>query len=46
MRSVDINTLTFDTGSFELRPDQYPQLEAIANAIRQVDRRPTPTRCS
>jgi OOP family OmpA-OmpF porin len=36
MRSVDINTLTFDTGAFELRPDQYPQLEAIANAIRQV----------
>jgi outer membrane protein OmpA-like peptidoglycan-associated protein len=36
MRSVDINTLTFDTGSFELRPDQYSQLEAIANAIKQV----------
>ncbi len=36
MRSVDINTLTFDSGSFELRPDQYRQLEAIANAIRQV----------
>jgi OmpA-OmpF porin, OOP family len=36
MRSVDINTLTFDTGSFELRPEQYPQLEAIANAIKQV----------
>ena len=36
MRSVDINTLTFDTGSFELRPDQYGQLKAIANAIKQV----------
>lgn len=36
MRSVDINTLTFETGSFELRPDQYGQLEAIANAIKQV----------
>ena len=36
MRSVDINTLTFDTGSFVLRPQQYGQLEAIANAIRQV----------
>jgi outer membrane protein OmpA-like peptidoglycan-associated protein len=36
MRSVDINTLTFDSGSFELRPDQFGQLEAIANAIRQV----------
>jgi OOP family OmpA-OmpF porin len=36
MRSVDINTLTFDSGSFELRPDQYGQLEAIANAVRQV----------
>ena len=36
MRSVDINTLTFDTGSFELRSDQYGQLEAIANAIKQV----------
>ncbi len=46
MRSVDINTLTFDTGSFELRQDQYGQLEAIANAIRQVTDRPTPTRCS
>jgi outer membrane protein OmpA-like peptidoglycan-associated protein len=28
--------ITFDSGSFELRPDQYGQLEAIANAIRQV----------
>ena len=36
MRSVDINTLTFDSGSFELRPDQYGQLAAIAGAIRQV----------
>ena len=36
MRSVDINTLTFDSGSFELRPDQYGQLGAIANAIKQV----------
>ncbi len=36
MRSVDINTITFDSGSFELRQDQYGQLEAIANAIRQV----------
>jgi outer membrane protein OmpA-like peptidoglycan-associated protein len=36
MRSIDINTLTFDTGSFTLRPDQYGQLEAIANAIKQV----------
>jgi outer membrane protein OmpA-like peptidoglycan-associated protein len=36
MRSIDINTLTFDTGAFELRPDQYPQLQAIADAIKQV----------
>ena len=36
MRRVDVDTITFDSGSWELRPDQTGALEVIANAIRQV----------
>ena len=39
MRRVDIDTITFDTGSWEVRPDQAPGLEVIANAIEQAIRR-------
>ncbi len=41
MRRVDIDTITFDTGSWEVRPDQAPSLEIIAAAIRQaIERNP------
>ena len=36
MRRVDINTITFDTGSSEVTPDQAKNLEAIAAAIMRV----------
>ncbi len=36
MRSVDINTINFDTGSFEVTPDQASRLSAIARALVQA----------
>ena len=36
MRRVDINTITFDTGSSEVTPEQARNLEAIAAAITRV----------
>jgi outer membrane protein OmpA-like peptidoglycan-associated protein len=36
MRSVDLDTITFATGSWEISPDQYPQLQALAEAILKV----------
>ncbi len=39
MRRVDIDTITFDTGSWDVRPDQAPSLEIIAKAIGQVIQR-------
>jgi OmpA-OmpF porin, OOP family len=36
MPRIDINTVTFATGSWEVTPDQYPALEAIAQAILAV----------
>jgi outer membrane protein OmpA-like peptidoglycan-associated protein len=36
MRRVDINTITFDTGSSEVTPDQARNLEAVAAAITRV----------
>jgi outer membrane protein OmpA-like peptidoglycan-associated protein len=32
-RSVDVDTIVFDTGSWEIRPDQGRRLEAIARAL-------------
>jgi outer membrane protein OmpA-like peptidoglycan-associated protein len=41
MRRVDINTINFETGSWEVSPDQAPALQAIAEAImRMVARNP------
>jgi outer membrane protein OmpA-like peptidoglycan-associated protein len=41
MRRIDIDSITFDSGSWEVTPEQYPRLEAIADAIRRViERRP------
>jgi outer membrane protein OmpA-like peptidoglycan-associated protein len=36
MPRIDIDTVTFSTGSWEVTPDQYPALEAIAQAILSV----------
>lgn len=36
MRRVDINTINFETGSWEVSSDQAPALQAIADAIMQV----------
>jgi outer membrane protein OmpA-like peptidoglycan-associated protein len=38
MRSVDIDTITFDTGSFTVTPDQAARLSTIAAAINQAIR--------
>ena len=41
MRRVDIDTITFETGSYTLSPDQYPTLERLARVIgRVLDRDP------
>ncbi|TBW34644.1 OmpA family protein [Siculibacillus lacustris] len=36
MRSVDLDTITFDTGSWEVTPDQARRLAVIAEAIRKA----------
>lgn len=33
VRRVDLDTINFEFGSFEVSPDQYPQLERIARGI-------------
>jgi outer membrane protein OmpA-like peptidoglycan-associated protein len=36
MPRIDIDTITFDTGSWEIRPDQAQLLEPIAEAMRRA----------
>jgi outer membrane protein OmpA-like peptidoglycan-associated protein len=36
VRSVDVNTITFATGSWEVTPDQIPRLQALAEAMLRV----------
>jgi outer membrane protein OmpA-like peptidoglycan-associated protein len=36
VRSVDINTINFETGSWEISPNQIPQLQALAEAMMRV----------
>ncbi len=36
MRRVDVDSITFDTGSFVVTEEQYPKLERIARAIARV----------
>jgi outer membrane protein OmpA-like peptidoglycan-associated protein len=36
MPRVDVNTINFETGSWEVTPDQAPALQAIADAIMRV----------
>ncbi len=41
MRSVDVDTITFETGSWEVDPGQAPRLRVLADAVRRaVDRNP------
>jgi outer membrane protein OmpA-like peptidoglycan-associated protein len=44
MRRIDIDTITFDTGSYEISPDQYRNLERMARAIlRAIEKDPAET---
>jgi OOP family OmpA-OmpF porin len=36
MRRIDIDTITFDTGSWDVTPEQQSKLEAIAEAIGRI----------
>ncbi|MCC6777579.1 MAG: OmpA family protein [Hyphomicrobiales bacterium] len=36
MRRVDIDSVTFESGSWEVTPEQQPKLAAVADAVRQV----------
>ncbi|MBO0764086.1 MAG: OmpA family protein [Hyphomicrobiaceae bacterium] len=36
VRSVDLDTVTFDFGAWEVSPDQYDKLERMARAIQRV----------
>jgi outer membrane protein OmpA-like peptidoglycan-associated protein len=36
MRRVDIDSVTFESGSWEVTPDQQPQLQAVSEAIQRV----------
>lgn len=41
MRRVDLDSITFDFGSFEISEDQYPKLERMARAIaRAIEHNP------
>jgi outer membrane protein OmpA-like peptidoglycan-associated protein len=41
MRSIDINTISFESGSWEISPDQYDRLAEIAAVMQRVlQRRP------
>jgi outer membrane protein OmpA-like peptidoglycan-associated protein len=36
MRRIDIDSITFETGSWEIGPEQQPKLQALAEAMQQV----------
>jgi outer membrane protein OmpA-like peptidoglycan-associated protein len=36
MRRVDLDTINFEFGSWDVEPDQFGKLERIANAIRRI----------
>ncbi|HEY7269982.1 MAG TPA: OmpA family protein, partial [Dehalococcoidia bacterium] len=39
MRRIDLDTVNFDSGAWEVSPDQYGRLEGVAHAILRVLRR-------
>jgi outer membrane protein OmpA-like peptidoglycan-associated protein len=36
MRRIDIDSITFDTGSWEVTPEQQPKLQAVADAMQRI----------
>jgi outer membrane protein OmpA-like peptidoglycan-associated protein len=36
MRRIDLDAVTFDTGSFEVTPDQFSKLERVARGLRRA----------
>jgi len=36
MRRIDIDSVTFDTGSWEVTPEQQPKLQVLADALQQI----------
>jgi outer membrane protein OmpA-like peptidoglycan-associated protein len=41
MRRVDLDSITFEFGAYDVTPDQYPKLERVARAmLRVLDRNP------
>ncbi len=36
MRRIDVGAVTFESGAFEVMPDQYPKLERLAQTILRV----------
>ncbi len=36
MRRIDLDTINFEFGSFEVAQDQYPKLERLARAVRRM----------
>jgi outer membrane protein OmpA-like peptidoglycan-associated protein len=36
MRRIDIDSVTFDTGSWEVTPEQQPKLQAVADAMQRI----------
>ncbi len=36
MRRIDLDSITFEFGAWEVTPDQYGKLERVANAIKRV----------
>ena len=36
MRRIDIDSITFDSGSWEVTPEQQPKLQAVADAMQRV----------
>jgi outer membrane protein OmpA-like peptidoglycan-associated protein len=36
MRRIDIDSITFDSGAWEVTPDQQPRLEVVAEALRRI----------
>jgi outer membrane protein OmpA-like peptidoglycan-associated protein len=36
MRRIDIDSVTFDTGSWEVMPEQQPKLQVVADALQHI----------
>ena len=36
VRRIDLDTINFEFGSWEVTPDQYPKLERVARAILRM----------